>query len=273
MRANFKYVLRTRELIKTLFLGNFMVAATAWAAPVRKPAPHNTMPVHDAGVCSKMSADYEFASKSLALNNAMAKNEKSQIRASQLASEDNVTITQANMTLGLMRDNHCPMPTYAASSGRYVMQSMDCSVALAKQQAEFSAYSLSERLGVSAPRPSTDMPEECDISRWTYGQSHPVAEHRPVAAVVPASTVNHIPRPSSPYKIDPTLSSEGPCPFCGDPDGKRLQGAWDSQATTPEQKSKMVQIVSAHVANGFIDWESTAKAYFDWRQTQPYGFR
>ena len=54
-----------------------------------------------------------------------------------------------------------------------------------------------------------------------------------------------------------------PCPLgCSSPDGKRLQAAFDSSQTRPNQKQKMLQIIGENTASGITNWPTAARLYF-----------
>ncbi len=94
--------------------------------------------------CAKLHDDYEMASKRLALYSAQgavggaaAKN--------RAARQTETTMSEARMTLDLLRANGCRMPTWAPTRERYLMQGLTC---------------VSDMIGASARPPS------CILENW-----------------------------------------------------------------------------------------------------------
>lgn len=51
---------------------------------------------------------------------------------------------------------------------------------------------------------------------------------------------------------------------------QRLQDAWNSAATTSDQKKKMSEIISSNTVNSATDWGKSASEYFSWRSGSNY---
>lgn len=71
----------------------------------------------------------------------------------------------------------------------------------------------------------------------------------------------------------------GPCgekPTCDSKLGvwaQRLHDAWNSGATTDDQRRKMAEIIAAHTKNASTEWPSAASEYFLWRNGAPYSLQ
>lgn len=135
------------------------------AKVARKPV-QTTVKKAEPAQCQKLRADYDNASKKLALSKAyqMADmNEmigNSPIRSTMRNSENGNIITQAQMTFDIMKSTGCKLPTYTPSADRYGMASLNCAVALSEQKKNNALASLKY-----GPQ-SYDTPTACDISTW-----------------------------------------------------------------------------------------------------------
>jgi hypothetical protein len=126
-----------------LMSGMMIFAAILTASPVSaqvKPAAASA-----GGVCAALARDYDAASKDLAVNEAEGIGDNSAPRATLRAMEDANTLSFANITLALMRDNHCPMPKSAPAAVFYLSPALTCAT---------------DRLKGTASPPS------CDRSTW-----------------------------------------------------------------------------------------------------------
>lgn len=75
-------------------------------------------------------------------------------------------------------------------------------------------------------------------------------------------------------QADPAgICGPAPCAQSTDPDAKRMQAAWESPATTEDQRTRMRVIVLAETVGGAINWRAAAKSYFDWRSVETHELR
>ena len=77
-------------------------------------------------VCFKLSDDYEFASKQLAMSYAEGIGDDSAPRATMREARNSNVLERARITLDLMRANNCKLPTEAPSLKRYLSSAMSC---------------------------------------------------------------------------------------------------------------------------------------------------
>lgn len=71
----------------------------------------------------------------------------------------------------------------------------------------------------------------------------------------------------------PPTEALGPCPVsCSDKDAQRLQSAFQSGATRPHQKRKMLEFVRRHTFGSRISWQAAAQDYFKWRRSDEQRF-
>lgn len=61
-----------------------------------------------------------------------------------------------------------------------------------------------------------------------------------------------------------TLCAQGQ--DCSGVDAQRLQAAYDSSQTTPEQREKIIKFIKRNTSNKITNWNDAARDYFSWRQ-------
>ena len=105
------------------------------------PAPSPTIglrqiepPPEQTSACSKLAADYEGASKQLAMNFAEGAGDNSAVRATMRETRNATVMEKARLTVELMRGNNCKMPTEAPSMERYLSPALECQTALLTAQ-------------------------------------------------------------------------------------------------------------------------------------------
>lgn len=59
----------------------------------------------------------------------------------------------------------------------------------------------------------------------------------------------------------------GTCKPDAAPSRASLQSAWESPATTPEQKQQMIAVIKDNTSDGVIAWDKAATDYFSWRRS------
>jgi hypothetical protein len=106
-------------------------------------------------VCGPLEADYEKASKLLALNAAEDVADNSAIRSASRHAEDQATLEKARITMDLMAGNKCKMPTAAPSAARYLSPALQCATD------QYRAVSNSYLTG------QLSAPASCDTTSWT----------------------------------------------------------------------------------------------------------
>lgn len=145
------------DVKRLIVTGMALLATSVVAAPAKRAATRATEP----SVCTSLMADYESANKKLAMLSAEDFGDNSAIRATMRETQSNNVLTQARMTMDLMKNNGCKGPTSAPSSTRYLSAALSCRTALLKQDlaATRARYDKS-------PPPTTDYPVECDQSTW-----------------------------------------------------------------------------------------------------------
>lgn len=95
--------------------------------------------------CEVLANDWKSVEYGLAMNNARSIGDNSAPRATLRAMEDSNELAKAQMTLQLMSDNKCPLPSRAPSWTTYTVEAMECQTA---------------RLGGDFDSP------ECDFKTW-----------------------------------------------------------------------------------------------------------
>lgn len=77
-------------------------------------------------VCEKLHADYEDASKRMALNHAEGIGDNSALRATQREAQKASILAEARLMLDLLKGNGCHLPTSAPSLYRYYLSALTC---------------------------------------------------------------------------------------------------------------------------------------------------
>jgi len=127
---------------KHLILGLAGVAV-ALSAP-SSAAPKKAAPKKPSPACAKLSGKYEDFSKRLSV-----------IRADG-AGDRGAVMSEASMTLDLMRSNGCKLPTDTPSDMRYLLKAMNCTVARRRAV-----------VAIARGLPAASSIPECDWSTWT----------------------------------------------------------------------------------------------------------
>lgn len=99
-----------------------------------------------AGKCEALARDWKAIEFEMADNYAAGVTDDSAPRATMRAAQDQVSLLRAEITLQLMRDFRCPLPSRAPSRMTYSLDAMKCRT---------------EQLKGNSKAP------ECDYSTWT----------------------------------------------------------------------------------------------------------
>jgi hypothetical protein len=97
--------------------------------------------------CAKLGADYENASKELAMTYAEGVGDNSAPRATMREARNGNVLEKARLTVELMRGNSCRIPTEPPSLARYLSPALACQTALLGAQ-------------------GGNLPPACDMSTW-----------------------------------------------------------------------------------------------------------
>lgn len=125
------------------------------ASPKRPPS------LRTSAMCAKLTADYEDASKSLAMYRAEGLIDNSAIRATMRETQASSTLEQARITMDLLKNHGCKSPTFAPSASRYITAAIACLTAKVDRSADESWA----RFDGKAPSAPTPLPA-CDRSTW-----------------------------------------------------------------------------------------------------------
>lgn len=129
--------------------------------------------------CAKLSADYENASKALALLFAEGAADNSAIRATMREAREANLRNEARDNLDLMKAHNCALPLSAPSARPYLIQAMDCQTARMQQNSSRdvtkpeSTRDIAGPLRRLIPKPAlaTDGTlVACDTSKWQREQ-------------------------------------------------------------------------------------------------------
>ena len=145
--------------MRYLVVASVLITSTSVnAAPVRKPAKKISEPA----VCSSLAADYESASKKLALLKVQSAVDDSAIRATMRETQSTNIIDQARMTMDLLKNNGCKGPTAAPSADRYMSAALDCVTAQTKRETDAAWAQVDGK-----PAPDDSQPlAQCDQAKW-----------------------------------------------------------------------------------------------------------
>jgi hypothetical protein len=123
-------------------------------------APRHHVTKSSSEDCQALEAEYDDASRALALNAALNGADDSAARTAMRNNEDAATMQKAQLTLELMRGHSCELPTSAPSAARYDRASTKCQndLVVAKLDAQIQAQ-LGSAAGLATP-PS------CDTRTW-----------------------------------------------------------------------------------------------------------
>lgn len=134
--------MRTACLIVAALSVTALPAAPLAAQAARPPA------AAPSATCVALAADWTRIEQNLAVNLARSIADNSAPRATLRAIEDSNELTAASITLDLMREYRCPLPTSAPRSVTYLESALSCATA---------------RLSPGAG----ENPPPCDRSTWT----------------------------------------------------------------------------------------------------------
>ena len=126
------------------------IATLAFSSSEAAPkGPKNT--------CAVLSREYENASKRLAANETDDLMDDSAVRATMRQTQNNNIIENAHITLELMRNNKCALPTSAPSAERYGGVAAYCKLVS-------DAHRFDRQLG----KASSEDPEvsKCEMQNW-----------------------------------------------------------------------------------------------------------
>lgn len=129
----------TRNLIAALAL----IALTA-AQPGATAVPKKAAPKAPSPACAKLATTYENFSKQLSMDKADGRGGSTAI------------MSEATLTLELMRANSCTLPTETPSDMRYILKAYKCGNA--QRRAVLAAMQ---------GAPAVDAAQACDWSTWT----------------------------------------------------------------------------------------------------------
>lgn len=111
-------------------------------------------------ICTQFRTAYDNVSKKLARNQADEAGDNSAARATMREAQNNSALSEARITLDLMKANSCATPSYVPSASRYSLASLKCAAALQRVRAIVAMDRLSSR--------NSDYldPPACDTSTW-----------------------------------------------------------------------------------------------------------
>lgn len=125
----------------------FLIIAAACIAPQPALAQPARPPAAASARCEALGADWRNIEMNMAATYAIGIGDDSAPRATMRAIRESNDLAQAAMTLDLMRDAHCPLPTHAARADTYRSSALRCANAAT---------------GAGA----AEHPPECDRATW-----------------------------------------------------------------------------------------------------------
>ncbi|MDV3480855.1 hypothetical protein [Sphingobium yanoikuyae] len=128
-----------KNLIATLGFAALFTAYPSMAAAPKKGAANASAPA-----CVKLATKYENFSKQLSMNKVDG------------GGDNAAVMTEAGLTLDLMRSNGCALPTDTPSDMRYIIKAYECSNT--RKQALLAAME---------GKPPVDVAPACNWSTWT----------------------------------------------------------------------------------------------------------
>lgn len=126
------------------FIATLGPVALIASQPSMAAAPKKAAPKTPSAACAKLATQYENFSKQLSMNKAEGRSGSAAI------------MTEAGLTLDLMRSNGCALPTDTPSDVRYLLKAYECGNA--RRRALLAAIQ---------GQPSTGDAPQCDWSKWT----------------------------------------------------------------------------------------------------------
>ena len=110
--------------LRTVFIGAALVASSTGGIAAAKPVVRKAAAT--SGTCTRLYSDMEHLKKSLAMNYADGIGDNSAPRATMRESEYQSLLARVRLTLDLMRDNRCKMPTSVPTGVEYVSSAIAC---------------------------------------------------------------------------------------------------------------------------------------------------
>ena len=126
-----------------IFVVTLTIFALAGAQAAVASAPKKATPKAPSSACANLATKYENFSKQLSVNKADGGGSAA-------------VMTEAGLTLDLMRSNGCTLPTDTPSDTRYILKAYECSNA--RKQAV---------LAIMEGKPAATSIPQCDWSTWT----------------------------------------------------------------------------------------------------------
>ena len=113
-------------------------ASSDATASARKPVARATT-TGASSVCSKLTSDITNHSKSLAANFAEGVGDNSAPRATMRETQEQTILANVRMTMDLMRDNRCKLPTSVPNGGEYIGSALQCKTDRLKAEVDGTA--------------------------------------------------------------------------------------------------------------------------------------
>ena len=139
------------SLIRMAFFGAALVTSTMPDIAAGKSIARRAAAI--SGTCTQLNADMEHLKKSLAMNFADGIGDNSAPRATMREAQEQSLMGKVRLTMELMRDNHCKMPTSVPTGVEYASNAISCRT---EQMHSGSAN-----------------PPSCDQDKWVPRKSRP----------------------------------------------------------------------------------------------------
>lgn len=110
--------------IRTIFFGVALIVSSMGYIAAAKPVARKATAT--SGTCTRLYADMEHLKKSLAMNFADGIGDNSAPRATMREAQDQSLMARVRLTMDLMRDNHCRMPTTVPTGVEYASSAISC---------------------------------------------------------------------------------------------------------------------------------------------------
>ena len=130
--------------LRTVFFGAVLVVSSIADFASAKPAINRT--AASSKSCTRLYMDMEQLKKSLAMNFADGIGDNSAARATMREAQDQSLMARVRLTMDLMRDNHCRMPTSVPTGVEYSGSAITCKVNMMNS--------------------GTSSPPSCDQAKW-----------------------------------------------------------------------------------------------------------
>ncbi len=125
-------------------MATLTIFALVGAQPAVAAAPKKAAPKAPSSACANLATKYENFSKQLSVNKADGRGGSAAV------------MTEAGLTLDLMRSNGCTLPTDTPSDMRYILKAYECSNARKRAV-----------LAIMEGKPAATSIPQCDWSTWT----------------------------------------------------------------------------------------------------------